>query len=144
MFFLSFQKDFLILRLLNQRLIVAICLTCFDQHLTPFGYSDFRLKNRREMFLSYSIPVTKIIGKTSIWTIFCFWESPPNYTNWEFMFLMQKYHVQWRVQWNLLSNSHNLVLPEKIVKSKDFISLTQIFKLPVWAPNIVKTYIRVT
>ena len=68
------------------------------------------------------------------------WESPPNYTNWGFMFGMQQSHVQWRVLWNLLCNANNLVLTEKNLKNKDFTSPTQIFKL-VWAPKIVKVYI---
>ena len=82
--------------------------------------------------------------KIAIWTIFGFWVSPPNYKNLEFMLLMQQSHVQWRVQWNNLNNAHNLILPENILKSKYFFSLTQIFKLPGWAPKIVKTYIIVT
>ena len=96
------------------------------------------------MFFLIQSPVTKIIGKTAIWTIFCFWVSPPNYTNLEVMFMMQQSHIQWRIKWNLLSNAHNLVLPEKIPKNKDFISLTQIFKLRVWAPKFINTYIKVT
>ena len=50
------------------------------------------------MFLCYSDSSDKIIGKTAICTTFCFWLSSPNYTNFEFMFLMQKSHVQLSVQ----------------------------------------------
>ena len=48
------------------------------------------------------------------------------------------------VLWNLLCNAHNLVLPEKNLKNKDFDSLNQIFKLLVWAPKVAKAYIIVT
>ena len=41
----------------------------------------FGLKTEENCFFVIQIPVTKIIGKTGIWTIFCFWVSPPNYTN---------------------------------------------------------------
>ena len=98
------------------------------------------LKTEEKCFFFIQISVKRIIGKTAIWTIFCFWESPPNYTNWGFMFGMQQSHVQWRVLWNLLCNANNLVLTEKNLKNKDFTSPTQIFKL-VWAPKIVKVYI---
>ena len=84
--------------------------------------------------------MAKTIGKTAIWTILYFWVSPPDYTNWEFMFLMQQLHVQWRVYWNLLCCTHNLVLFEKYLKKKDFVSLTQVIKLLVWVPKIIKTY----
>ena len=45
------------------------------------------------------------------------------------------------VLWNLLCNSHNLVLPENNLKSKDFASLHQILKLLVWTPKVAKAYI---
>ena len=92
------------------------------------------------MFFVIQIAVTKIIGKTAIWTIFCFGVSPANYTNWAFMFLMQQSHVQC-ILWSLLCNANNLVLPEKILKNKDFASPTRIFRLLAWAPKILKTYI---
>ena len=38
----------------------------------------------------------------------------------------------------------NLVLPEKNLKNKVFVSLTQVFKLLVRFPKIIKTYITVT
>ena len=44
--------------------------------------------------LCYSDSSDKIIGKAAIWSIFSLWVSPPNYTSWEFMFLMQQFHVQ--------------------------------------------------
>ena len=44
-------------------------------------------------------------------------------------------------QWNLLGNTGDLVLPEKNLKKNDFISLSQVFKLLVWFPEIIKTYI---
>ena len=100
----------------------------------------FSLKTKDKCFFVIQIPVTKIIGKTAIWTIFCFGVSPPNYTNWAFMFLMQQSHVQC-VLWSLLCNANNLVLPEKILKNKDFASPTRIFRLLAWAPKILKTYI---
>ena len=37
-----------------------------------------------------------------------------------------------------------MVLPDKNLKNKDFVSLTQILKLLVWVPKIVKNYIIVT
>ena len=58
------------------------------------------------MFFLIQIPVTKIIGKTAILTVFCFCVSAPSYTNLEFMFLMQQSHVQCGVQWNLLAIAH--------------------------------------
>ena len=39
---------------------------------------------------------------------------------------------------NLLWNAHNLVLSEKHLKNKDFVSLNQIFKLLVSAPKVAK------
>ena len=48
------------------------------------------LKTEEKCFFDIQIPVTKIIGKTAIWTILSF---SPDYTNWEFMFLMQQPHV---------------------------------------------------
>ena len=99
------------------------------------------LKTEEKCFFVIQIPVAKFIGKTAIWTILCFWLSAANYTNRESMFLMQKSHVQWRVLWNLLCNTDNLVLPEKNLKTKDFSSLNLIFKLLVWVPEIIKTYI---
>ena len=41
------------------------------------------------------IPAAKSIAKTAIWTIFCIWACPPNYANWEFIFLMQESHGQY-------------------------------------------------
>ena len=52
------------------------------------------LKRKEKCFFVIRIPVTKIIGKTSIWTIFCFWVSPLNYTNWEFMLPVQQSQVR--------------------------------------------------
>ena len=37
-----------------------------------------------------------------------------------------------------------MVLPDKNLKNKDFVSLTQILKLLVWVPKIVENYIIVT
>ena len=99
----------------------------------------FGLKTEKKYFFVIQIPVTKIIGKSAIWTIFCFWVSPPNYINWAFMFLMQQSHVQWCVLWNLLCNANNFVLLEQNLENKDFASPNQIFKLLAWAPKIVKT-----
>ena len=104
----------------------------------------FGLKTEEKCFFVIQIPVTKIIGKTAIWTNFCFLVSPSNYTNCTFMFLMQQSHVQWRVLWNLLCNGNKFVLLETNLKNKDFTSPTQIFKLLVCAAKIVKTYIIVT
>ena len=42
---------------------------------------------------------------------------------------------------NLPFNAHNVVLPEKYLKNEDFGSHAQIFKLLVWVPKIVQTYI---
>ena len=77
--------------------------------------------------------MVKVSGKTAIWTIFSFLVSPPYYTNWEFMFVMQESHVQWHTQ--------ILVLSGKNLKNKDFASLTQGFKPPFWVPKMIKTYI---
>ena len=74
---------------------------------------------------------------------FYFWVFPPNYTKGSFMFLMQQSHVHCRVFWNLLYNANDLALPEKNLEGKDFASPSQIFKLLVWAPKIVKSYIMV-
>ena len=53
------------------------------------------LKTKEKCFFLIQIPVKKIIRKTAIWAIFFFfWVSPSNYTNWEFIFLMQQSHVQ--------------------------------------------------
>ena len=60
-------------------------------------------------FFVIQIPVTKIIRKTAIWTMFCFWVSPHSYINWVYMFLMQQSHVQWYVSWYLFCNANNLV-----------------------------------
>ena len=46
------------------------------------------------MFLTFQIPVTKIIGKTAIWTIVSLWVSPSDHKNWKFMSLMEQPHVQ--------------------------------------------------
>ena len=101
----------------------------------------FSLKTEKECFFAINIPVTKIIEKTTTWTIFCFWVSPPHYTNWAFMFLMQQSHAQWHVLWNLVCKAHNFVLLEKNLENKDFASPTLIFKLLVSGEKIVKTYI---
>ena len=103
----------------------------------------FGLKTEEKCFFVIQIPVTKIIKKTAIWTNFCVWVSPPNYTNWAFMFLIQQSHIQRRALWNLLCNANNFVLLETNLENKDFASATQIFKLLVRAPKIVKTYIMV-
>ena len=100
------------------------------------------LKTEAKCFFVNQIPVPKISGKFG--QIFSFSVSPSNYTNWEFMLLMQQYHVQWCIQWNLFCNSHNLVLPEKNLKNKGFGSNTQVFKLLAWVPKIIQTYIIVT
>ena len=76
------------------------------------------LEKEEKCFFVIQIPVTKVIGKTAIWTNFCFWVSPPNYTNWAFMFLMQQSDVQWRVLWNLLCNAVVLFYLKKIWKIK--------------------------
>ena len=85
-------------------------------------------------------PVTKTIGKTAIWTIFCFCVSLSNYTNWVFIFLIQQSHVQWCVLWYLLCNANKLLLFFLNLRNKDFTWPTQIFKLLVWAAKAVKTY----
>ena len=101
----------------------------------------FGLKTEEKCFFVIQVQVTKVIGKSAIWTNFSFWVSPPNYTNWEFMFLMQQSRVQSRVLWNLLCNAKNFVLFEKNLENKNFASPTQIFKLLGWALKIVKNYI---
>ena len=70
------------------------------------------LKTEENFFFVVQTGVTKIIGN-SFWTIICFWVSPPNYTNLEFMFLIQQSHVQWRAKWNLPFNSLNSNLARK-------------------------------
>ena len=78
------------------------------------------LKTEDKCFFDNQIPMAKISGKSAIWTIFSFSVSSPNYTNWEFMFLMQQSHVKWRILSDFLCNSQNLALPEKRLKNKDF------------------------
>ena len=56
--------------------------------------------------------MAKISGKTASWTTYSFSVSSSNYTNWECMLLMEQSHVH--------CNAHNLVLPEKHLKNKDF------------------------
>ena len=51
-------------------------------------------KTEEKYFFDIQIPATKIIEKTAILRILSFCVSPPGYTNWEFMFLMQQPHVQ--------------------------------------------------
>ena len=60
------------------------------------------------------------------------------------MFLMQQSYVQWRIYWNLLCNTRNLVSSSKIWKIKILFNLTRYLKLPVWVWKIIKTYIIVT
>ena len=50
------------------------------------------------------------------------------------MFLMQQSYVQMLIIW----------FHQKKTEDKDFASLTQIFKLLVYTPNIFETYIMVT
>ena len=73
----------------------------------------FGLKLEEKCFFVIQISVTKIIGKTVIWTNFRFWVSLPNYTNLGFMFLTQQSHVQLCVLWNLHCKANNFVLLEK-------------------------------
>ena len=56
---------------------------------TSFGQLYIRFNKRRNVYLIF-----RLNGKTAIWTIVSFWVSPPDYTNWEFMFVMQKPRVQ--------------------------------------------------
>ena len=35
------------------------CFNCSNYYLTPFGYSDFRFRSRREMFVFYSDSIHK-------------------------------------------------------------------------------------
>ena len=95
MAFLSFQKEFLMLWLLKQWLNIAkfaLIVLIKTEHLLVTQI--FGLKTEEKSFFVIQIPLTKTIAKTAIWTNFCFWVSPPNYTNWAFMFLMQQSHVQ--------------------------------------------------
>ena len=50
----------------------------------------FGLTTEQKCVFVIKIKVTKIIGKTAIWTNFCFWVSLPNCVNWASMFLMQQ------------------------------------------------------
>ena len=72
--------------------------------------------------------MTNIIEETAIWKNVCFWESPPIFTNWAFISLMQQSHVQRHASWNLLCNANNFILLEKNLEKKDFATPTQIFK----------------
>ena len=95
MTFLSFQKKFLMLRLFKQWLTIAkfvliVLINTYQLLVTQI----LGLKREEKYFFVIRIPVTKIIAKTSIWTFFCFWVSPLNYTNWEFMLLIQQSHAQ--------------------------------------------------
>ena len=60
-------------------------------------FQTLSLKTEEKCYFLIQIPVKKMIRKTAIWTMFCFWVSPPNYTNREFIFLIQQSHVQRRV-----------------------------------------------
>ena len=60
------------------------------------------------------------------------------------MLMKQQSHVQGHIFWNLLYNVSCFVLLEKNLENQDFASPTRTFKLLVWAPKIVKTYIIVT
>ena len=51
------------------------------------------LKTEEECFFLIQIPVKKKNRKSAIWTTFCFWVSSPEYTNWEFMLLIQQSHI---------------------------------------------------
>ena len=104
----------------------------------------FGLKLEEKCFFVIQISVTKIIGKTVIWTNFRFWVSLPNYTNLGFMFLTQQSHVQLCVLWNLHCKANNFVLLEKKKENKDIASSTQTYRVLVWAQKSVKTYIIVT
>ena len=59
------------------------------------------------------------------------------------MFLMQQPRTMMRLMKSSWYYSAYLfvILFEKYLKSKDFISLTQVFKLLVWVPKIIKTYV---
>ena len=59
------------------------------------------------------------------------------------MFLMQQPRTMMRLMKSSWYYSAYLfvILSEKYLKSKDFISLTQVFKLLVWVPKIIKTYV---
>ena len=101
------------------------------------------LKTEQKCLFKIQTKVTIIIGKTAIWKNFCFWVSPPNYTTWAFMFLMQQSHVQWRVLWNFLCNAVVLFYLKKSAIIR-FRLTYQVFKLLFQAPKNVKTYIIVT
>ena len=121
------------------------CLNCFDWRLTAFGYSDFKFKNWREMFLCYSDSSDKNYYKNCYFiNFFVSWYLLLNAPIGDLCSSCSNLIWKWRFLWNLLSNAHNLVLPEKSLKSKDFASPTQTFKLLAWAPKIVKTYNIVT
>ena len=112
--FLFISNKFLVLQLFKQWLsIVKIGLVVMITTKHLFVTQIFGLKLEEKCFFVIQISVTKIIGKTVIWTNFRFWVSPPNYTNLGFMFLTQQSHVQLRVLWNLHSNANNFVLLEK-------------------------------
>ena len=84
--------------------------------------------------------MAKISEKTVTSTIFYFSVSPPNYKNWA-MYVINAtisctmVHL---VQYSLKCS--NLVLLEKNLKNKDFTYLTQVFKLLVWVPKLIKTF----
>ena len=81
--------------------------------------------------------MTKTIGKTAIWTILYFWVSPPELgiyvpnaaTSCSMTHLLESslQHSWFGFIW-------------KISEKKDFASLTQVIKLLVWVPKIIKTY----
>ena len=130
------------IRLFRQRLIIAKFTLIVLTNTWLLSVSHILgLKTEQKCLLVNQIPVAKISGKTATWTIFSFTISPPNYINCECMLLMQQSHVQWCIQWNLLFSAHNLVLLKKNLKNKDFSSLTQMFKLLVWVPKIIRTCI---
>ena len=78
MTFLYFQKEVLVLQLFLSNLPQFFWLK-----LKPYDYSDFRLKTEEKVSLLFIFQWQKFekIGKISIWISFCFWVSPPNYTN---------------------------------------------------------------
>ena len=98
------------------------------------------LKRKEKCFFVIRIPVTKIVGKTSILTIFCFWVFPLNYTNLEFMLLIQQSHAQLSILRNLLCKAHHLILPEKKWKIMILPHLTRYLSCLFWLQKLLKLY----
>ena len=105
--FLSFQKEFLPSFLWST--------------LNTLYYSDFRLKNRREMFFGYWNSSNKTYWKK------CYLD--------HFLFLVFVYVIDAKISCKMTR------IMETSDKSKDFFSINLIFKLLVWVPKIAKTYI---